>query len=180
MRTSLKRSTWAHNVAIRVVIDTNVFVHLTNAQENPDSHIDQLLNHLAKAEPTLCIDSTNKIASEYEEKLGPRIRNQSETGLAVYLIRFWMIAVRREIVELDGTSLLMRRIREIIYEPAEHADRALVYVSCEGNCPLITNDKAHIVDRRNNLKSKTRKLRGEHSRIFLSREAVEVLIHGEN
>jgi hypothetical protein len=167
-------------MAIRVAIDTNIFVHLTNPHENPDSHIDQLLSHLSKSDPTLCVDSTNKITNEYQEKLGPRIRDQDEKGFAIYLIRFWINLVQRETVQLDPACLLMHRIKQVIHERDEHADRAFVYVSCEGNCPLITNDKTHIVDRRKELKSKTRKLRGEDSRILLSLEAIKFFIHGEN
>ena len=164
----------------RIAIDTNIFVHLTNPADNPDSHIDQLLNHLAKSDPILCVDSTNKISAEYDEKLGPRIQTQNERNLAIYIIRFWILFARRESIPLNATSQLMNRIRQVIPEPAEHVDRALVYVSCEGNCPLITNDKLHIVDRRSELKKRTRKLRGQDSRILLSVEAINFFIHGED
>jgi hypothetical protein len=157
----------------RVAIDTNIFIHLTNQQENPDSHIDQLLIHLAKSDPRLCVDSTRKIGNEYEEKLGPRIRAESEQGLAIYLIRYWMNPDLREEIEVDTQGLLMRRIKDVIPEADEHADRAFVFVSCHGDCALISNDKMHIVGRRSELKSKTRKLRGSNWQILLSREAVE-------
>src|SRR5690349_6403414 len=92
---------WERHDMARIAIDTNVFVHLTNPQENPDSHIDQMLSHLAKDNPRLCIDSTNKISNEYLEKLGPRIGNSNETGIAIYLLRFWMNPDLRDIIETD-------------------------------------------------------------------------------
>jgi len=160
----------------RIAIDTNVFIHLTNPHNNPGSHIDQLLMHLAKNQPRLCVDSTCKIGNEYEEKLGPRIRDLNDTGLAVYLLRFWMNPDIRDVIETHLTDLLMRRIRQVIPEVDEHADRAFVYVSCRGGCCLVSNDDGHIYSRRKDLKDKTRKLRGENWRIVNSQEAIGFLV----
>jgi hypothetical protein len=144
----------------RVAIDTNIFIHLTNDQENPDSHIDQLLMHLAKSNPRLCVDSTRKIGNEYEENLGTRIRNESEQTMAIYLIRHWMSPELRDVIEVDHEGPLMHRIRRVIVEPDEHVDRAFVYVSCEGDCRLITNDHQHILGRRSDLRKATKGYRG--------------------
>jgi len=162
----------------RIAIDTNVFIHLTNPQENPDSHIDQLLSHLAKTQHRLCVDSTGKIENEYDEKLGPRIRNLSETGIAIFLLRFWMNPDLRDKIDTDPLDLLMRRIRQAIHEAEEHADRAFVYVSCKGDCRLVSNDHIHIIGRRSELRSKTRQLRGGSTCFQTSREAVQAIVVG--
>ena len=156
---------------MKVAIDTNIFIHLFNPQNNEDSHIDQLLSHLAKLEYSLCVDSTNKIANEYQEKLIPMIERQDDRGIQLYILRFWM-ALARVSVEIDVTDLLMQRIRQVIQEHDEHVDRAFIYVSCKGNCCLVTNDNEHILSRRRVIKEKTRKLRGDASIILDSREAI--------
>jgi hypothetical protein len=160
----------------RIAIDTNVFIHLTNPQNNPESHIDHLLMHLAKKQPRLCVDSTYKIGNEYEEKLGPRIKDSNDTSLAIYLLRFWMHPDLRDVIETDLNDLLMHRIRQAIPEVDENADRAFVYVSCKGDCFLVSNDDGHIYSRRGELKDKTRKLRGDNWRIVNSQEAIGFLV----
>ncbi len=160
----------------KITIDTNIFIHLTNPENNPDSHIDQLLIHLAKSDHRLCVNSTSKIANEYKEKLGPRLA-RDETGFAIHVLRYWIRPEAWETVETDATDLLMRRIRQAIPEPDEHADRAFVYVSCRENCCLVSNDEVHIVGRRGEIKSKTRGLRGGQDwAIHTSVEAVEKLV----
>jgi hypothetical protein len=163
----------------RIAIDTNVFVHLTNPQENPDSHIDQILSHLAKDNPRLCVDSSNKIPNEYLEKLGPRIGSQDEQGIAIFLLRFWIAQVPREVIETDSQDHLMNRIYRVIPERDEHADRAFVYVSCKGDCPLISNDKTHIIGRRPALWKQTREYRGGATCFKTSLEYVQEFVRGE-
>lgn len=162
----------------RIAIDTNVFVHLTNPQENPDSHIEQMLSHLAKNQTRLCVDSTKKIGNEYEEKLGPRIRDANETGIAVFLLRFWMNPDRRDVIDTDPQDHLMQRIRKTIPEADEHADRAFVYVSCKGDCPLVSNDHVHIIGRRSELRKRTRDDRGVVTCFQTSREHVHTMVVG--
>jgi hypothetical protein len=161
----------------RIAIDTNVFIHLTNPHNNPDSHIDQLLMHLTKTQPRLAVDSTKKIGNEYEEKLGARIRDQSDTGLAIQILRFWMNPDLRDTINVDSQDQLMGRLYQVIPEVDEHADRAFVYVSCQGNCCLISNDDGHIYSRKGEIKSKTRKLRGDDWQILSSKDAVTVLVN---
>jgi hypothetical protein len=161
---------------MKVAIDTNIFIHLFNPGNNPDSHIDQLLIHLAKSGPQLCVDTTEKIANEYLEKLGPMVKQENEIGIQLYILRFWMETGIRCSIETDPTDLLMHRIRQAIPEADEHADRAFVYVSCKGNCCLVTNDGEHILPRRTIIKSKTKKLRGKDSVIYDSQEAIPYFI----
>jgi hypothetical protein len=163
-------------MSANVAIDTCVFLHLFNDGNNPDSHIEQLLNHLFKKRYRLGVDSTQKIANEYTEYLEPIIRNSDETKLQVPILRFWMNVDLRETINVEAEDLLMHRIRQVIHEKDEHADRAFVYVSCKGDCCLITNDGEHILPRRKELRDKTRKLRGNQSQILNSREAVGVLV----
>jgi len=162
----------------RIAIDTNVFIHLTNPKENPDSHIDQLLSHLAKDNPRLCVDSTKKISNEYLEKLGPRINSQDEKGIAIFLLRFWMDQGLREEIATDVQDRLMRRIERVIIERDEHTDRTFVYVSCKGDCPLISNDHGHIIGRRAELRKQTREYRGSATSFKTSLEYVQEYVRG--
>jgi hypothetical protein len=157
---------------MRVAIDTNIFIHLFNQSENEDSHIDQLLSQLAKHKFKLCVDSTNKIVNEYYEYLYPRLRREDDTGIQLYILRFWMNEQIRDSIDTDPTDPLMRRIKGVIHEKDEHADRALVYISCRGNCCLVTNCNIHILSRRRELKRQTKQHRGRQSVILDSRAAV--------
>jgi hypothetical protein len=157
---------------MKVAIDTNIFMHLFNERENEDSHIEQLLSQLGKHKFRLCVDSTKKIANEYYEHLEPWLRRKDDTGIQLYILRFWMNEEIRETIPTDPTDDLMTRIKRVIHEKDEHADRALVYISCKGDCCLVTNCKVHILDRKGELKKNTRKLRGKQSDILDSRSAI--------
>lgn len=157
---------------MRVAIDTNVFLHLLNPAHNGDSHIDQLLSHLAKHAFKLCVDSTDKIAKEYYEHLDSLLRRQDDTDLKLYILRFWMDGSIRDPIDVDARDQLMSRIREVIPGNRQQVDRAFVYVSYKGDCCLVTNCNAHILSRTTNLKKRTKKLRGKRSIILDSREAV--------
>lgn len=157
-----------------IVIDTNVFEHLLNSDVNVDFHIDRLLNYLARNRYTLLVDSTQKIAKEYEARLKPIIRNVDDTGDRRYILAYWMIFSTRREEELDLADQLMRGIKRVIFEPKEHADRAFVYVSCRGNCYLITNDGIHILGRRDQLLKRTHGLRGANTDFIRSGDACSV------
>jgi hypothetical protein len=159
-----------------IAIDTNIFIHLVNFEnDNRDSHIDQLLMHLAKKKYLLGIDSTSKIVDEYTEKIMAMIRNMHDTHLQLPILRYWMQPELRKEISIDPNGLLMSRIRRVIHEVDEHADRAFVYVACAGDCLLVTNDNVHILSRRSELRSETRKLRGKITDFISSRTAVATL-----
>ena len=160
----------------KIAIDTCVFLHLLNKDPqtgvNEDSHIDDLLRHPEVRKLRLCVDTTDKIRNEYQIHPDPIVRKQDDTRTEIYILRFWMEVGRRERIATDTNGALMSRIREVIPEPNEHADRAFVYVACAGNCCLVTNDGEHILPRRPELKRKTRRHRGGNTDFLTSREAV--------
>ncbi len=141
-------------------IDTNVFQHLFNPAVNTDAHIDRLLSVLILKAFELLVDSTSKIANEYQQLLVPIIKNNDETRPQLPLLRHWMSPDIRHVVVLDPRDNLMQQITRVIREPAEHADRAFVYVVCSADATLITNDDMHILRRRATLLRKTRRWRG--------------------
>lgn len=159
-----------------IAIDTNVFLQLLNDRNNPDSHIDQLLSHLARKKFSLLLDSTQKIQNEYEEKIVPIIRKVDETGIQLLLLKYWMELRPFTMIDLDPTDRLMTSIKKVIHEKDEHADRAFVYVVCIGNCCLVSNDDQHIISRRSELRSETRKLRGNDTVFKNTREAIQHLV----
>ncbi len=154
-----------------VGIDTNVFQHLFNPAMNTNAHIDRLLSALILEASGLLVDSTSKIANEYQQLLVPIIKNNDETRPQLPLLRHWMSPDIRHVVKLDPRDNLMQQIKAVIREPAEHADRAFVYVACCGDTLLITNDDMHILRRRAALLKKTRRLRGPDTDIQSSCEA---------
>ena len=160
-----------------IAIDACVFVHLLNPQNNKDSHIDRLLRQLIKDSFMLLMDSTGRIGKDYEAQVKPMIKSTSDTGGQLYLLRYWMQNERRVTVQLDQTDRLMAAIRNIIFEVAEHADRAFVYVACRRNATLVTNDAAHILDRRSALLKKTKRWQGNSTDILSSINAASHFCH---
>lgn len=157
-----------------IAIDACVFVHLLNIQEkNPDGHIDRLLSYLFKAEFMLLVDSSGKVAKDYQTQVIPMIKGGYEEGNQRILLRGWMLPDRRKKVDLDPTDRLMTAIKKVVYEVEEHADRAFVYVACKNDSDLITNDEEHIWDRRKKILKNTKRYRGANTKIITSREAYE-------
>jgi hypothetical protein len=154
-----------------IAIDTNIFEHLLNPVMNLGSHIDQLLGHLIREQYQLLVDSTRKIGNEYLQKIVPILKNMDETRPQLPLIKFWMDTDIRHLVELNQTDNLMQQIRRVIHEIDEHADRAFVYVVCKKDSILVTNDRAHILGRRNDLLKRTKKERGKNTDIQCSNDA---------
>jgi hypothetical protein len=156
---------------MKVSIDTNIFLHLFNDRENEDEHIDALLTRLAGHGAKLCVDSTNKIANEYHKHLDGILRKDDD-GLRIYILRRWM---NEEFwdnpIATDPKDVLMNRIKGVIPGNNQRIDRIFVYVSCVGNCALVTNCATHILSRRTPLRARTRRFRGPESNILSSQEA---------
>lgn len=160
-----------------IAIDTNIFEHLLNPAKNIDSHIDKLLGQLIRAQYQLLVDSTRKIGNEYLQKIVPILKNMDETRPQLPLLKFWMDTNIRHQVELNQTDNLMQQIRRVIHEIDEHADRAFVYVVCKKDSILVTNDRTHILCRRNDLLKRTKRERGRNTDIQCSNDAFNNL-HG--
>ncbi len=65
-----------------VAIDTNVFIHLLNPQENVESHINELLKNLQLAQVSLIVDESGRILGEYNNQIGACPINPLPAGLA--------------------------------------------------------------------------------------------------
>ena len=164
-----------------VVIDTNVFLHLLNPQENVDSHITTLLTHLQTYGIVHIVDEGGRIQGEYLNQIGQILTRSDELGTEGDILRYWMMeAVPREIpVNLQDN--LMQAIRRVIIERPEQVYRILVYVAFQTGSVLISNDETHIVvgppgesgqrPRRDRLLRSTRRLRTSGAGILTSQEA---------
>ena len=166
-----------------VAIDTNVFQHLLNPQNNPDSHINRLLEHLTILGTSLLVDTQGVIASEYNQQLTRRIRNADDLRNEIQLLRYWVLEAPRLKVSVTEFDQLMRVIRSVIVEDDEDTDRTFVYVAFRQGTVLVTNDRRHIVRRpgggstfrRDILLEQTVGLRPETARIMTSEEACAAL-----
>ena len=127
-----------------VAIDTNVFIHLLNPQNNPDGHINRLLTHLSYEGAELLVDDGGRIAGEYNHLLGAAISGQDDRN-EIYILRYWILNAPRRSVEVSGNDVLMTAIRRVIVEPSEAVDRVFVYVALKVGKILISNDEMHIV-----------------------------------
>ena len=162
-------------------IDTNVFEHLLNPQNNPENHINYLLVHLQRQGIALLVDAGGRIAGEYNHHLGPIIRRTDDQRNEIYILRYWMEYAPRCEVTVNGSGQLMTAIRGVIREPSEAVDRIFVYVSVSQGKLLVSNDEVHIVfgperesrlgARRQRLLRDSRGLRPQGADILTSQEA---------
>ena len=127
-----------------VAIDTNVFIHLLNPQNNPDGHINILLAHLSRKGVALIVDGGGRIDGEYNQQLSEAIRCQDD-GNEIYILRYWMLNAPRRAVPVSGDDPLMTAIQRVIVEQSEAVDRIFVYVALKEGKVLISNDERHIV-----------------------------------
>lgn len=128
-----------------IAIDTNVFEHLLNPQENVCGHIDVVLKYLEDCNATLISDSKGRIEGEYDNRLGRLIECAPE-GPQRQILEYWINVCHRYKVDLKFDDQLMGGIESVIREPKETVDRIFVYVAFKSGRHLITNDRLHIVD----------------------------------
>lgn len=129
-----------------VAIDSNVFIHLLNPANNAGQHIDALLGALAIDKLALLVDDGNYIGNEYDEQVRPIIEDADDIGIAVQLLRYWMLSAERITVPVASKKVLLQDVKQIIHEKYEHADRRFVCVAFLCGKPLITNDRLHILN----------------------------------
>ena len=164
-----------------VAIDTNVFVHLLNPQNNQDRHINGLLGHLAEQRIALLVDGGGRIIGEYNQQL--RELSGQDDRDEIHILRYWALNAPRRAVPVSGDDALMTSIRRVIVEQSETVDRIFVYVALKEGKVLISNDERHIVTgpprergqtpRRNRILNNTRRLRPDGADIMSSWEAYE-------
>ena len=128
-----------------VAIDTNVFIHLLNPQENAESHINGLLKNLQMAQVSLIVDDSERILGEYNNQIGPMIRESDDTRNEIHILRYWILNCPRLTTRLVLNDALMTAIRGVIVEPDQAVDRILVYVALRQGKVLISNDRMNIV-----------------------------------
>ncbi len=165
-----------------VGIDTNVFVHLLNPQNNPDGHINGLLRHLAEQRVALLMDGGGRIAGEYERSITPLIRGLDEARNERQILRYWMAFAPSRKVEVSEGDALMVGIGQVISGDAA-VDRIFVYVAFKEGKVLISNDERDIVfgsdrargyvPRRERLLQITQDCRPPGADILTAREAYE-------
>lgn len=128
-----------------VGIDTNVFEHLLNKENNAENHINHLLTHLQQQSIALLVDDGDRIAGEYNHHLDPIIRRADDERNEIFILRYWMTVAPRYEVTVNGAGQLMTTIRRVIKEPSEAVDRIFVYICISEGKILVSNDEMHIV-----------------------------------
>ena len=128
-----------------VAIDTNVFEHLLNPQNNIDKHINFLLLHLQEKDVKLLVDDKSRISKEYQLRIVPVIEGADDTGIEIFILRYWMNHTPRLEVGVNRSDELMKIIETILSERDEIVDRILVYVALSQGKILISNDRKHII-----------------------------------
>ena len=101
-----------------MAIDTNVFEHLLNPEKNTNNHIQKLLTSLKERDICLIVDEGKRIEGEYENRIGPKLRNTSDTNHIRLLLEFWFVRKinHRKRVPVDAMDELMKGIKQIIIE----------------------------------------------------------------
>ena len=162
-----------------VAIDTNVFQHLLNPQDNVNSHINRLLEYLIRQRTTLVVDEDGLIADEYKQQFERRLGESNDTRNEIQILRYWVLLAQRHRVPVNDDDELMTRICDIIVEVSENVDRVFVYVAFQQGTTLVSNDLRHIVrgaadesePRRERLLSSTEGLRPHGADILTSQES---------
>ena len=162
-----------------VAIDTNVFEHILNPQENGGYHINGLLSHLQEHKARLIVDAGNRIFGEYRHRIAPIIQRSDDTGNEIYLLRYWLLDAPRLTIAVVGNDELMTAIRKVIIEVQEAVDRIFVYVAFKQGRVLVSNDRMNIVlgpnsestQRRDRLLGDTKRFRPRDAAILTSQEA---------
>lgn len=162
-----------------VAIDTNVFQHLLNPQNNVDSHINRLLEYLIMQRTILVVDEHGLIADEYKQQLERRLGESNDTRNEIQILRYWILHAQRHRVSVNDNDCLMQAIYAVIFEESENVDRIFVYVAFQQGTTLVSNDLRHIVrgpadesePRRDRLLNNTAGLRSDDPHILTSQEA---------
>lgn len=165
-----------------IVIDTNVFEHLFNPQNNTCNHINILLFSLKENKTKILVDQQNNIIIEYNSRLRERIKNADENHETRTIIRFYLINSENHVkISVNCKEPLMRKIKRIIKRPSTSRkyDRIFVYLALKKHCTLITDDQTDIANQRKSLlKIKTNGHRAKKlgARIYTSEEAYNHII----
>lgn len=165
-----------------IAIDTNVFEHLLNPQNNVSDHIGFLLGQLAHDNVHLIIDKNGRIWDEYTNRIINGIKNTINQNYEP-LLRYWLNvdASNRE-VNVNQSDGLMVSIKGVI-KGGTTTDKIFVYVAIHENRVLVTNDRNDILDEGNKKYERRKKLMKiaknqnfKFARIYSSQEAHDKLI----
>ena len=164
-----------------VAIDTNVFEHIMNPQQNVASHISELLSYLQERKIGLIVDQSGRVAGEYLNQLAALIGRSDDIGIEISILRYWIRRACRIPVTVTLNDDMMTAIKRVIIEPSENVDRIFVYIAFKRGNLLISNDRTHVVigpgreagqsERRSRLKQETRRTRQSGADILTSEEA---------
>lgn len=165
-----------------IVIDTNVFVHLTIPTENICNHITDLLSWLARDKIKIFVDKEGRIRKEYSGKILPLLRLQArkvdDIPQARILLVYWLKQENQCEIEVDQSRSLMRSIKNILTQKKgmSNTDAFFVYLALMKGRILITNDRVDFIDegtRKNERKKKLLKIKGRKrgAKILTSQEA---------
>lgn len=139
-----------------IAIDTNVFGHLTSKTLNNDKHINALLRYFINQKTSLLVDKDKKIETEYKHHLNnPELKKRYRKREEGYIMRYFMHPQRRKKVPVSKDAL-WNAIHHVIPKEDEEEDRTFVYVAFVTGSIVISNDKKHIVNRRDDLKAATK------------------------
>ncbi len=128
-----------------VAIDTNVYEHILNPQQNVDYHISELLTYLQDQQLKLIVDDDGRIFGEYLNQLEQLISQSDDVKDEILILRYWILLAPRISVEVTLNDEMMNAIKNVITEVSENVDRIFVYVAFHQGRTLISNDQRHIV-----------------------------------
>ena len=162
-----------------VAIDTNVFGQLGDCPENTGKHINNLLQFLMKRRTSLLVDEEGKIVKEYNYHLNkPKFKKKYDKKDEVHIMGYWINPDIRKKVSVVKNGL-WTNIEGVILEPQEEVDRILVYIAFISKRVLISNDYAHITNRRGQLQSVVENLQLAGADVLTSSDAHNQTLRGK-
>ena len=159
-----------------IVIDTNIFEHLFNPQNNINGHITGLFDFLLKDKINLLVDSKGRIHAEYKHRLAQKIQQAYEQPKIRSILKYYLAPANHKPIDVDQGRELMAQIGRIVLNST---DRVFVYVAFREGKKLITNDEndfIHEGNRRDRRRRNLREIKLDHrSDILTSQEAYDMI-----
>lgn len=130
-----------------ITIDTNVFEHFFRTEPggmNEDGHVASLFGKIIDQRRETHYDEAGRMESEMAHRL-KQYRTHREIGNFMNMLRGFMTLPRRT-VSVDHGSGLMNCISQKVPGHTEQSDKVIMYVACQSDTLLVSNNDVHITN----------------------------------
>ncbi len=137
-----------------ITLDTNVVEHLFRTEPqgmNADGHVTELLGKVLAQRRTLCRDHGGRMENEMLHRLA-HYRTHRELGNFQNLLRGLLELLPKKIIQVNQGDGLMNCIDQRVPGHTEQSDKVIMYVACQSDTLLVSNNDVHITNHARKLK----------------------------